>query len=61
MLISRNEPGFLLREELSDVAQAMSILEAVALGRQSQGQIARAVGLSTAALAPHLKSFVQLG
>lgn len=57
----QNEPEFLLREELSDVSQAMSILEAIALGRKSQGQIAQAVGLSTAALAPHLKSFVQLG
>lgn len=57
----QNEPEFLLREELSDVTHAMSILEVVALGWKSQGQIARAVGLSTAALAPHLKNFAQLG
>jgi uncharacterized protein len=57
----QNEPEFRLREELADVAQAMSILESVALGRKAQGQIAQAVGLSTAALAPHLKNFVQLG
>jgi uncharacterized protein len=57
----QNEPEFLLREELPEVSRAMSILEAVALGRQAQGEIARAVGLTTNALAPHLKNFVQLG
>lgn len=57
----QNEPEFLLREELSEVSQALSILEAVALGRKAQGEIARAVGLTTNALAPHLKNFTQLG
>lgn len=57
----QNEPEFLLREELSEVSQALSILEAVALGRRAQGDIARAVGLTSNALAPHLKTFVQLG
>lgn len=57
----QNEPEFLLREELSDVSQALSILEAVALGRRAQGDIARAVGLTSNALAAHLKTFVQLG
>ncbi|HVV86557.1 MAG TPA: ATP-binding protein [Kofleriaceae bacterium] len=57
----QREPDFLLREELAEVKQAASVLEAVALGRRSQGDIARAVGLSTAALAPHLKNLVGLG
>ena len=57
----QNEPELLLREELSEVSQAMSILEAVALGRRAQGDIARSVGLTSNALAPHLKNFVQLG
>jgi AAA+ ATPase superfamily predicted ATPase len=57
----QREPDFLLREELSDVRQAASVIEAIALGRRSQGDIARAVGLSTAALAPHLKQLVALG
>jgi len=56
----QSEPEFLLREELSEVKQAASILEAVALGRRSQGDIARAVGLSTSAVAPHLKNLVNL-
>jgi len=49
-----------LREELAEVSQAASVLEVVALGRRSQGEIARAVGLSTSALAPHLKNLVSL-
>lgn len=57
----KGEPEFLLREELTELKQAASILEAVALGRRGQGEIARAVGLSTSALAPHLKSLVNLG
>jgi AAA+ ATPase superfamily predicted ATPase len=57
----QNEPEFLLREELSEVKQAMSVLEAIALGRRSQGEIANSVGLTSSALAPHLKNFVQLG
>lgn len=57
----QREPDFLLREELSEVKQAASVLEAIALGRRSQGEIARAVGLSTAALTPHLKNLVGLG
>ncbi len=57
----QREPEFLLREELAEVKQAASILEAVALGRRAQGDIARAIGLSTSALAPHLKSLVALG
>lgn len=57
----QREPDFLLREELTDVRQAASVIEAIALGRRSQGDIARAVGLSTAALAPHLKQLVALG
>jgi AAA+ ATPase superfamily predicted ATPase len=57
----QREPEFLLREELAEIKQAASILEAIALGRQAQGEIARAVGLSTAALAPHLKNLVGLG
>lgn len=40
---------------------ATSILEVIALGRRSQGDIARAVGLTTSALAPHLKNLVALG
>jgi DNA-binding Lrp family transcriptional regulator len=51
----------LLREELAEVKQAASILEAVALGRGAQSQIARAVGLTTSAVAPHLKNLVALG
>ena len=57
----QREPDFLLREELSEVKQAASVLEAIALGRRAQGDIARGVGLSTAALAPHLKNLVSLG
>ncbi len=57
----QREPEFLLREELADVKQAASILEAVALGRRAQGEIARAVGLTPSALAPHLKGLVSLG
>jgi AAA+ ATPase superfamily predicted ATPase len=57
----QREPDFLLREELAEVKQAASILEAVALGRRAQGEIARAVGLTTSALAPHLKNLVGLG
>ena len=56
----QSEPEFLLREELAELKQAASILEAVALGRRSQGEIARAVGLSTSAAAPHLKNLVNL-
>jgi AAA+ ATPase superfamily predicted ATPase len=59
--VFQNEPAFLLREELSDVSQAMSILEAVAMGRKAQGEIAKAVGLSSSALAPHLRLLVELG
>jgi AAA+ ATPase superfamily predicted ATPase len=51
----------LLREELADIKQAASVLEVIALGRRTQGDIARAVGLSTSALAPHLKNLVALG
>ncbi len=57
----QREPDFLLREELSEVKQAASVLEAIALGRQAQGDIARAVGLTTSALAPHLRNLVRLG
>lgn len=57
----QREPDFLLREELAEVKQAASVLEAVALGRRSQGEIARAVGLTTSALAPHLKNLTNLG
>jgi hypothetical protein len=57
----QREPEFLLREELAEVRQASSVLEAIALGRRTQGDIARAVGLSTSALAPHLKNLVGLG
>lgn len=57
----QREPDFLLREELSEVKQAASVLEAIALGRQAQGDIARAVGLSSSALAPHLRNLVSLG
>jgi hypothetical protein len=57
----QREPDFLLREELAEVKQAASVLEATARGRHSQGEIAKAIGLSTAALAPHLKNLVSLG
>ena len=57
----QREPDFLLREELSEIRQAASVLEAIALGKRAQGDIAAAVGLSTAALAPHLKNLVALG
>jgi len=57
----QREPDFLLREELSEVKQATSILEAVALGRVAQSQIGSAIGLSSSALAPHLKNLVSLG
>lgn len=57
----QREPDFLLREELTEVKQAASVLEAVALGRRAQGEIARGIGLTTSALAPHLKSLVALG
>ena len=57
----QREPDFLLREELAEVKQAASVLEATARGRHSQGEIARSIGLSTAALAPHLKNLVSLG
>lgn len=57
----QREPDFLLREELAEVRQAASVLEAVALGRRGQGEIARAIGLSTSALAPHLRNLTQLG
>lgn len=57
----QREPDFLLREELAEVKQAASVLEAIALGRRAQGDIARAVGLSASALAPHLKNLVGLG
>lgn len=57
----QREPDFLLREELAEVKQAASVLEATARGRHSQGDIARTIGLSTAALAPHLKNLVALG
>lgn len=56
-----NEPHFLLHEELADVSQAMSILRAVALGDKAQGDIARSVGLTSNALAPHLKILTELG
>lgn len=55
------KPDFLLREELAEVKQAASILEAVGRGRSAQGDIARAVGLTPSALAPHLKTLVSLG
>lgn len=55
------EPEFLLREELAEVKQAASILEAIALGRRGQGEIARAVGLSASALSPHLRNLLGLG
>lgn len=57
----QREPEFLLREELAEVKQAASVLEAIALGRQAQGEIARAVGLTASALAPHLRNLVGLG
>jgi AAA+ ATPase superfamily predicted ATPase len=57
----QREPDFLLREELAEVKQAASVLEATAHGRHSQGEIARSIGLSTAALVPHLKNLVALG
>jgi hypothetical protein len=57
----QREPDFLLREELTEVKQAASVLEAVALGRRAQSEIARAVGLTASALAPHLKTLVSLG
>jgi AAA+ ATPase superfamily predicted ATPase len=57
----QREPDFLLREELAEVKQAASVLEATARGRHSQGEIARSIGLSTAALAPHLRNLVSLG
>jgi AAA+ ATPase superfamily predicted ATPase len=57
----QREPDFLLREELSEVKQATSILETIARGRRNQGEIARGVGLSSAALAPHLKNLLALG
>ena len=57
----QREPDFLLREELAEVKQAASVLEATARGRHSQSEIARSIGLSTAALAPHLKNLVGLG
>ncbi len=57
----QREPDFLLREELAEVKQAASVLEATARGRHSQSEIARSIGLSTAALAPHLKNLVALG
>lgn len=56
----QREPDFLLREELAEVKQAASVLEAAARGRHGQGEIARSIGLSTAALAPHLKNLVAL-
>src|SRR5581483_7061838 len=57
----QREPEFLLREELAEVKQAASVLEAIALGRRAQSDIARAAGLTTSALAPHLKNLVSLG
>jgi hypothetical protein len=57
----QREPDFLLREELAEVKQAASVLEATARGRHNQSEIARSIGLSTAALAPHLKNLVALG
>ena len=57
----QREPEFLLREELSEVKQASAILETIAGGRRTQGDIARAVGLGTNALAPHLKNLTGLG
>jgi uncharacterized protein len=57
----QREPEFLLREELAEVKQAASVLEAIALGSRKQSDIARAVGLTTNALAPHLKNLVGLG
>jgi hypothetical protein len=57
----QREPDLLLREELAEVKQAASVLEAVALGRRAQSDIARAVGLTASALAPHLKTLVSLG
>jgi AAA+ ATPase superfamily predicted ATPase len=57
----QREPDFLLREELAEVKQAASVLEAAARGRHSQGEIARTIGLSSAALAPHLRNLVSLG
>ncbi len=57
----QREPEFLLREELAEIKQAASVLEAIALGKRMQGDIARAVGLTTSALAPHLKNLVGLG
>jgi len=57
----QREPDFLLREALAEVKQAASVLEAVALGRRAQSDIARAVGLTASALAPHLKTLVSLG
>lgn len=57
----QREPEYLLREELTDVKQAASILVEVGLGRRAQSEIARAVGLTASALAPHLKGLVSLG
>jgi uncharacterized protein len=57
----QREPDYLLREELTEVRQAASILEAIGRGRSAQGEIARSVGLSPSALSPHLKQLVSLG
>jgi AAA+ ATPase superfamily predicted ATPase len=57
----QREPDFLLREELADVKQAAAILETIAGGRRTQGDVARAVGLGTNALVPHLKNLTALG
>ncbi len=57
----QREPDFLLREELSEVRQAASVLETIALGRRAQKDIALAVGLTPSALAPHLKVLAGLG
>lgn len=57
----QREPDFLLREELAEVKQAASVLEAIALGRRSQKDIASSVGLTPSALQPHLKNLTGLG
>lgn len=57
----QREPEFLLRQDLAEVTQAASILEAIGRGHRSQSLIARAAGLTPSALAPHLKKLVARG
>lgn len=57
----QREPDYLLREELSDVKQAASILTQVGLGREAHKDIAREIDLSPSALTPHLRNLEALG